>query len=602
MIDDFPIPFPVAGLNKRDDQFILGKAAPGMLVDISNLDYYEGGLKTRDGYTAYNATALATGIAVMNLYAYNKKDGTKILLAVCGTDIYKEGATPGSFSSIKSGITADNLWDFVTMANMCIGVDGTSGITLKYDGATAYALVVTKPQTAPSVSLSGTGLTGTYSYCVSFVTKWGAETNVGTGSTPVSPSNQQVTLSQIPIGGADVAERKIYRTKTGGSVYYYLKTLTDNIATETTDILADTGLGTDIAPVDHDPPPSDFGMLAEWKHFLWGVRISEPARIYFSHQGYPEIFNTDEVLGYYVEVGLDDGEHIIGMHKLQQTFYVFKEDSTWPITGDTPDDFKVAPEPINGAIGLYHRSVAKMPDGRFAGLHRSGVYLFDGYRYESLTDRPQDSIQLVIDGLNPNRLKYAKGYVDKQGKRYLLSVSESGYSYNNLMLIYDYLRDKWTIFDIKGNDFVKWNDTILFASSQTDGKIYKMGGTNDNGVAISVKAEWPWWSLWDSEVLKTIRFMLVDTTQTGSDYEPTLTAYVDGRSIAIPIYREDRALWGSGKWVLEGGQYRIRKILRIDRKGIYSMKVKLSHSGLNEPITLAGMTIYGYVSDRLAVR
>src|SRR3989304_8187201 len=134
MIDDFPLP-PVAGLNKRDDQFILGKNAPGMLVDILNLDYYEGGLKTRDGYSAYNATALATGKSVMNLYAYNKKDGTKILLGVCGTDIYKEGATPGIFSSIKSGITADNLWDFVTMANMCIGVDGTSGITLKYDGA-----------------------------------------------------------------------------------------------------------------------------------------------------------------------------------------------------------------------------------------------------------------------------------------------------------------------------------------------------------------------------------------------------------------------------------------------------------------------------------
>jgi len=107
--------------------------------------------------------------------------------------------------------------------------------------------------------------------------------------------------------------------------------------------------------------------------------------------------------------------------------------------------------------------------------------------------------------------------------------------------------------------------------------------------------------LWDSEVLKTIRFMLIDTTQTGSDYEPTLTAYIDGRSIAIPIYREDRALWGSGKWVLEGGNYRIKKLLRIDRKGIYALKVKLTHAGLNEPITLAGMTVYGYMSDRLVV-
>src|SRR3989304_2842355 len=145
MIDDFPLP-PVAGLNKRDDQFILGKNAPGMLVDILNLDYYEGGLKTRDGYTAYNATALTAGKSVMNLYAYNRKDGTKILLGVCGANIYKEGATPGTFASIKSGITDGNQWDFVTLANMCIGVNGIDAI--KYDGATTYPYAIVPPQTA----------------------------------------------------------------------------------------------------------------------------------------------------------------------------------------------------------------------------------------------------------------------------------------------------------------------------------------------------------------------------------------------------------------------------------------------------------------------
>jgi hypothetical protein len=168
------------------------------------------------------------------------------------------------------------------------------------------------------------------------------------------------------------------------------------------------------------------------------------------------------------------------------------------------------------------------------------------------------------------------------------------------MLVYDYLRDRWTIFDIKGNDFILWNDSLLFASSQTDGKIHKVGGTHDDGIAISIQAEFPWWGLWDPDTLKTIRFILLDTTQQGT-YEPTIIAYVDGRSVAIPISQEDRVLWGSGKWVLEGGTYRIKKLLSVDRKGILSLKLKLTHSGLSEPVTLAGLTIFGHVSDRVVV-
>lgn len=599
MIDEYPIPLPFAGVNTRDDQYILGKVAPNMLVDILNMDFYQGGLKTRTGYITYSG--VITAGPVMNLYAYNKKNGTKILLSTCGTNIYKE-TSQGVFSSIKSGIRDGNLWEFTTLSDLAIGVNGINDDAFKYDGTTVYPLRITPPATTPTAVIAGAGsITGTYKYKVTYVSKWGAETNPCTNTTEITATSNSITITP-PVGGSDIAERRIYRTTNGGSVFYLLGAVLNNTVGKTyNDNATDTQLSTTLIPYDHDQPPTDLDMIAEWKQFLWGVRTSEPMRIYFSHQGYPEIFNTDEVLGYYVEVGRDNGENIIGIHKLQSNFYAFKENSTWPIAGDTPDDFKVAPEPINGAIGLYQHSIEKMPTGELIGLHRSGVYLFDGYRYVSLTDRDNDSIQSVIDNLNPNRLKYARGFLDKLQKRYMLTVSESGYSYNNKTLVFDYLRNKWTIYDIKANDIILWNDAIIFGSSQSDGYIYKSSGTSDNGTAISVRVEWPWWGLWDADTLKTVRYIMIDTTQDG-DYEPTVTAYTDGSSIAIPVKIEDRSLWGSGRWVLDGGKYRIKKLLRVDKKGLNSLKIKFTHAGLNQPVTIAGLNIFGYASDMVAVK
>ena len=122
---------------------------PSALVSILNMEHYEGGLRTRSGYTAYNGTALTSGKAVMALYAYKKSDGTKQLIATCGTNVYKE-TSQGVFVSIKSGVADSNQWDFLTLADMLIGVDGVSLDALKYDGTTVYPYAITPPPSGPT--------------------------------------------------------------------------------------------------------------------------------------------------------------------------------------------------------------------------------------------------------------------------------------------------------------------------------------------------------------------------------------------------------------------------------------------------------------------
>lgn len=106
---------------------------------------------------------------------------------------------------------------------------------------------------------SGTGnLDGVYSWVVVWRTGWidgrgqphysGNQTAAGTPSNAVSATNNPVDLTAIPIGPTGVIARDLYRTKAGGSTYYFLVTLADNVVTEYTDNTADADLGSATAP------------------------------------------------------------------------------------------------------------------------------------------------------------------------------------------------------------------------------------------------------------------------------------------------------------------------------------------------------------------
>lgn len=87
---------------------------------------------------------------------------------------------------------------------------------------------------------------GAHRYLATFVTAAG-ETQAGAVSASVTVANKTVTgkvaLSAIPVGGALVTSRKLYRTAAGGSTYLLLATISDNTTTTYTDNIADASLG-----------------------------------------------------------------------------------------------------------------------------------------------------------------------------------------------------------------------------------------------------------------------------------------------------------------------------------------------------------------------
>jgi uncharacterized phage protein gp47/JayE len=98
--------------------------------------------------------------------------------------------------------------------------------------------------TAPTVAAGAAGVpNGTYKVQVTFLNSMG-ETAGGAEAT-VTVTNQQISWTAIPLGGAGTTARRLYRTAAGGATgtEKLVTTLNDNTTTTFTDNVADSALG-----------------------------------------------------------------------------------------------------------------------------------------------------------------------------------------------------------------------------------------------------------------------------------------------------------------------------------------------------------------------
>jgi len=100
-----------------------------------------------------------------------------------------------------------------------------------------------------AINVTAGNLNGSYEYAVTFITASG-ETLQGPDAIAVTPVNQQVNLTAIPLGGTGTTQRKIYRQKNGTGPYQLVTTIADNTTTTYTDNIADGSLGANAPAAD----------------------------------------------------------------------------------------------------------------------------------------------------------------------------------------------------------------------------------------------------------------------------------------------------------------------------------------------------------------
>lgn len=102
---------------------------------------------------------------------------------------------------------------------------------------------------AAAVNVTAGNLNGSYEYAITFVTASG-ETLQSPDAPAVTPVNQQVNLTAIPIGGPGTTQRKVYRQKNGTGPYQLVTTIANNTATTFTDNIADGSVGVNAPTAD----------------------------------------------------------------------------------------------------------------------------------------------------------------------------------------------------------------------------------------------------------------------------------------------------------------------------------------------------------------
>lgn len=217
--------------------------------------------------------------------------------------------------------------------------------------------------------------TSVYTYKVTFVSKYGQESNAGPQSVALTltAARADIALTALPTSSdPQVTARKIYRTVAGGTIHLLVTTINDNTTLTFTDTTDDVGLGQTSPPLagdisDDNSPPPQAGIVKKWKRtvFLAGLP-DNPTSIIFSEDNEPESYPTLNLVQL-------DGK-VTAIYEAYSGLVIETELGKWQVTGENPD-FKF--DKVINNIGCVGRRAAGETRIQGWAVDREGMRIYD---------------------------------------------------------------------------------------------------------------------------------------------------------------------------------------------------------------------------------
>jgi hypothetical protein len=432
------------GLNRRISKFLI---RDDQCQDILNLWFYDQGALTKmPGFVKWNATSLGA-FKMLGGERFYKTGATPQFIEVNNGTIYAGTDGPQTFASVGTGFSTTATWRMKVMRDLLFMINGTD-VARKWDGTAISQMGVPGPTTAPTVALGAAGiLNATYSYKITFVTLY-AESVGSPVSANITPVNQQVNLTAIPIGPTTnnllVTKRRIYRTlANGGAAWKFLAEIPDNTTTLFTDNAADSTLGADIPATSFPPTLTGARYIEMWKNRLWMAGdATNPRRLAFSEYFLPETWPTT----YYIDIPMTPGDEITGLKILGDILVVYGHNTPFLVIGETPFDFVV--KRSFAQTGTESDRSVVLVENAHIYLSRFGVYAFDGAIARLLSDEIEPSIRELIPATGTIYIGQAAAAYHQRRKIYRLAVTNTtvdpAATTNNREYIYDLRVQAWT--------------------------------------------------------------------------------------------------------------------------------------------------------------
>ena len=375
-------------------------------------------------------------------------------------------------------------------------------IIISGDGV-VRVLSPTPPQVILSLAgVAGGTLSGTYKARQTFIvfdTNGDIITQSDYGpvmTIPVTIAANYLQAQGLDISTDAVSGSRLYRTATGGSVYFQWIDQDGNTQTSgPIDALSDAGLGLVAGPILGAAP--DLTLICEWRGRLWGV-----SRLEIDHLRYTEtgLMYAWPILNDVVVPRLGaDTRGVTGLVARRDALGIGRRNSLHQMTGDSASSFRLVK--ISEAVGVEsNESIVVYRDVAY-WLWKDGVYQWDSNGVTCVSDgtagRAMVRSWFTTDSyFNRARFQYAFAQIDPVRNKYRLFLASAGSS----------VEDRWVEFDL--NDRTWWGPHKTGAFSPTCTLI--VPDANDTLVQMVGSSSA---YLWKEQATRT------DSTATAIDYD-----------------------------------------------------------------------------------
>ena len=484
MITENPIPFRIKTLPGQNAKFEDLELQDKWVEQSQNTRYEDepGSVDKRDPVSYYNSVSVGEG-AVVGIHRFYTSTGTIKFLMVHDTTCYVGDDAAGTWTAIKTGLTAEKRMAFETYRDKLIMSNGFDNMFV-YDGSSDN--VSWELGSLKAVSSAGAGsldVGANYYYAITFGTTTPDQiVNGAVSNTVTVGSTGAITLSNIPLGPAGTDKRRIYRTEGGGTTLKLLHELTDNTTVTYEDTIADGSLTTAYPAVTDDMPKGSLLQLHRERLLISGDP-SSPNTIYYSLPYLPHLIRQDTNLDF-MEISPEDGDEIMGIPIHLGLMYCIKKNTIRPlhitsaVSGADPATW-YADDPIAFLGSPAQRSILQTPAG-IIFLGWDHWYRFDGATTEMIIDE-FDSADILETSYSDTVAFYIDGVLLAA-----YTAKESASQYHDRIMRYNFKRqalsvDVWTSETLTGAN--------CFATKSGDdetGDLYM--GDSKNGYVVKEKS------------------------------------------------------------------------------------------------------------------
>ncbi len=492
------------GLNSKYEKAIIeDNESP----DCLNVVFENGSVGTRGGATKLNTTAIGTFVGD-GLYVRRDDDGAETMIAFAGGTAWQLGTT--TFTTISSAQSV-----FTSGVRVCSAeyeehrfFGNGYVIPYNYNGTDWTRHGVYPPTTTSTVATAptGVGLTGVYSYKVTYVNTQSVESDVGPVSNTMTAANENIRITSIPVAPQSfgIAARRLYRTESGGSTYKRVITISDNTTTTYDDAVADGSLGA-TAPTDKGVPPL-YAAIVYHANRLFMVDFTNPNYLYYTDLAEPYTVAATN----FIKIGDGTSDIIKGLGVYDNSVVCFCEKSIYMVymPSTTASEWQVVKS--KSAYGskspyclleynnkLLFLAVQNDKIAGFAAL--SGDTVDPSATLLTVSsagsDLKSDRIETDVFDFVSTYVRNVSGLVFKN-KAYISVTKASGNTTNNRVYVMDFSisrlnknqKEAWVPFTgWNAAQFCVYGGNLYYISSTATGFVYKYDTSvySDDGSAIN---------------------------------------------------------------------------------------------------------------------